>query len=93
MIIDGIIWLDSIIDKLDAKHHVDPDEVEQVLNNHPLFRRIERGKVSGEDVYVAIGRTDGGRSLIVFFIYKQAREALVISARDTTPKERKSYGK
>jgi hypothetical protein len=63
------------------------------ISNRPQFRRIERGNVEGEDVYSAIGQTDGGRSLIVFFIHKQTREVLVISARDTTNNERRRYGK
>lgn len=92
MQIEGIIWLESILEKLAVKHQVDPEEVAQVFSNRPRFRRIERGKVDGEDVYTALGQTDGGRYLIVFFIYKQTREALVISARDTTRNERSRYG-
>ena len=91
--IAGIIWLSSVIHKLDWKHKVDQEEVEQVFRNRPLFRRIERGDIAGEDLYSAIGQTDAGRYLIVFFIYKHSREALVISARNATRKERRRYGK
>jgi hypothetical protein len=37
MDIDGIIWLEQIIDKLAAKHLVEPDEVEQILTNARSF--------------------------------------------------------
>lgn len=48
----------------------------------------------GEDVYAAFGRTFAGRYLAVFFIYKPERKtAVVISARDMTERERKTYGR
>ena len=93
MKIAGIIWLRSIIDKLEQRHHVDQAEVEEILYNRPRFRRIARGDVAGEDLYSAMGQTDAGRYLIVFFIYKRSREALVISARDMSRKERRRYGR
>lgn len=37
MNIDGIIWLRDIINKLNSKHNVKTNEVEQVLNNKPKF--------------------------------------------------------
>lgn len=61
MKIEGIIWLRAIVDKLDSKHNVTPDEVEAVLKNNARFRFIERGDVDGEDMYAALGRTFGGR--------------------------------
>lgn len=56
-----------------------------------MYRRIERGKVRGEDLYTALGQTDAGRHLIVFFIHKTSGEALIISARDMTQKDRRQY--
>jgi uncharacterized DUF497 family protein len=91
--ITGIIWLRNTVYKLVQKHQVDQIEVEQAFRNRPQFRRIARGNVDGENVYAAMARTDAGRYLIVFFIYKQTHEALVISARDMDAKERKRYGK
>jgi uncharacterized DUF497 family protein len=49
--------------------------------------------VAGENLYRALGQTDGGRYLAVFFIHKGRGGALVISARDASLKERRSYGK
>ena len=48
-------------------------EVEEVFRNRPQFRRIARGDVAGGDLYSAMGQTDAGRYLIVFFIYKRSR--------------------
>ena len=93
MRIDGLIWLRDIVDKLAWKHQVDPEEVEEALNNRPKIRFVEKGERKGEDVYMALGRTDGGRYLAVLFIYKQTKEALIVSARDMADKERKLYGK
>jgi uncharacterized protein len=93
MDISGIIWLNVIVEKLVVKHRVEPDEVEQLFRNRPRILRIERGDVEGEDVYSAVGQTDNARSLIVFFIHKRSGAALIISARDMTPKERRRYGR
>ena len=93
MDISGIIWLDAIVEKLAVKHRVEPDEVEQLFRNRPRILRIERGDFEGEDLYSAVGQTDSGRSMIAFFIHKQSGEALIISAPDMTPKERRRYGR
>ena len=93
MKIDGIIWLRDIADKLEFKHNVTIEEVEETLNNKPKFRFVEKGQRKGEDVYMALGRTDSGRHLSILFIYKRTKEALILSARDMAGKERKQYGK
>lgn len=93
MRITGVVWLRSVIEKLADKHQVSQQEVEEALRNRPRIRRIALGDVAGEDLYSALSQTDDGRYLIVFFIYKPNGEALIISARDMSPKERKSYGK
>jgi uncharacterized DUF497 family protein len=63
-----VIWRDAFVDKLEAKHGVSADEVEQVLFFKPHVRKAQRGRVKGEDLYVAYGQTDDGRYLVVFFI-------------------------
>ena len=69
MRIEGIIWLESVERKIWEKHRVQADEVEAVLESNPHVRFVERGLRRGEDVYSALGRTPGGRYLIVYFIY------------------------
>ena len=93
MKIDGVIWLRDIVDKLARKHGVDQYEVEEALNNRPKVRFVEKGERKGEDVYLALGQTDAGRYLAVFFVYKKTKEALILSARDMVDKERKQHGK
>jgi uncharacterized DUF497 family protein len=93
MKIAGAIWLRDIVDKLAFKHHVEPTEVEETLNNKPKIRFVEKGQRKDEDVYLALGRSDAGRYLTVLFIYKKTKEALILSARDMAGKERKQYGK
>ena len=56
-----IIWRDTFVDKLEAKHGVGTDEVEQVLFAKPHVRKAQKGRVKGEDLYAAYGRTDGGQ--------------------------------
>jgi uncharacterized DUF497 family protein len=90
--ITGVIWLRAVVDKLAYKHRLETLEVEEALNNRPKIRRVEKGKRPGEDVYMALGQTDAGRYLTVLFILKLSHEALILSARDMAPKERRRYG-
>lgn len=91
MKIENIVWLNEIVDKLAVKHLVDTEEVEEVMNSKPQIRFVEKGKRVGENVYMALGRTDAGRYLTVLFIHKQNREALILSARNMADKERRLY--
>lgn len=66
-------------------------EVVEALKNKPKFRFVENGHILGENLYAALSRTYAGRYLIVFFIYKKTREALIVSARNMTDSERSRY--
>ena len=80
--------------KLESKHHVTFREARQLFFSKPRIRFAESGHTAGEDVYAAFGQTLGGRYLSVFFIYKPARRtAVIISARDMSDKERRTYGR
>ena len=90
----NIIWLQKIVDKLKQKHRVSIDEVEEIFpSSRTRFRFVEKGDIPGEDVYSALGQTEAGRFLIVFFVYKKTKEALVISARDMDSRELRLYEK
>lgn len=91
MVINGLVWLDEVVEKIVAKHHVTQAEVEEALGSRARFRRMMRGRFRGEDVYAALGRTQAGRHLIVFFIHKRTADALILSARDMDEKERRRY--
>lgn len=93
MTIIDLIWLAPIVQKLWQKHGVSQAEVKEVFLGRPRFRFVENGHRPGENVYAAMGRTTGGRYLICFFVYKKDRRALIVSARDMTPSERRRYEK
>lgn len=93
MKIKSLVWLPEIIEKLEVKHGVIIEEVEEVFERGPLFRRGPRGKRRGENLYKAYGQTETGRYLFIVFIYKLNRKALILSARDMTDKERRLYRK
>lgn len=82
-----------MVDKLKWKHHIEIEKVEEVFRNRPHIKRIEKGRLKKEDVYIAFGRTEGGRYLTVFFIYKKNHKSLINTARDMTKKERRQYEK
>ena len=91
MKIEKFIWLHDIIDKLTFKHNVDTNEVEEVFDNRPKIRFVQKGDREEEDVYIALGRSEAGRYLAVIFIHKKNNNALIVSARDMAKKERKQY--
>lgn len=85
------IWIPDIVDKLHWKHSVEKWEVIEVLEAAPYIRFSEKGAYPNEDVYAAYGQTDSGRYLVVFFVYKRDKRALILSARNMTPRERRLY--
>ena len=94
MQIDYIVCPEIIEEKLARKHHVTLREARQALLNTPRIRFAESGYIEGEDVYAAFAQTFGGRYLAVFFVFKpNENTAIIISARDMSQKERKSYGR
>ena len=93
MQIRGLIWLAEIVEKLEIKHQVEQDEVREVLAGSPRFRFVEKGHRRGEDVYSASGQTESGRLLILFFVYKADKRAVILSAREMDRSERRLYEK
>lgn len=91
MFLSEIIWKERFVEKIESKHGVATEEVEEVLSSRPRARRAQRGRVPGEDFYAAYGQTFAGRYLVVFFVLKRPGVALPISARDMSFRERKSY--
>jgi uncharacterized protein len=90
--IADIICPPQIEEKLEAKHGVHLAEAVQVVAGYMRLRFVEKGDREGEDVYVAFGRTLGGRYLPVFFVYKPNNvTAIIVSAREMTDAERRTY--
>ena len=65
--------------------------MKEIFNSKPHFRFVEKGHRSRENVYAAMGQTDEGRYLIIFFVHKTDKRALILSARDMTKAERRLY--
>jgi hypothetical protein len=91
LIVEDIIWLDTIVEKLAWKHNVLPTEVEEALCGNCRFFKKESGRVEGEHLYNALGKTKSGRYLSIFFIKKPNNRALIITARDINKRERRRY--
>ena len=68
---EDILWLPEIVEKIQAKHGVTPEEVEELFAGRPRFFRGPKGHYPGEDVYYALGETGGGRRLFVAYIRRR----------------------
>ena len=86
-----IVWNERFVSKIEEKHNVSPEEVEEILFSRPHVRRAEKGKVKGEHLYAAYGQTTAGRHPVVFFIHKPGSVALPISPREMTRAERRYF--
>jgi hypothetical protein len=84
--VSAFLWDDDNIDHISA-HGVTQWEVEQLFRRKPKVRRAR------EDRYQAAGTTEAGRYLLVHFRYFGQGVVRPITARDMSPKERRSYGK
>lgn len=75
-------WCKDFLEHIELGHKVQQYEVREIFANNPEIHRD--GKISGtrEYKYLAYGRTNAGRSLLVVFIYKKNERALIISAYD-----------
>jgi uncharacterized DUF497 family protein len=93
VLLDDIIWMERIVEKLAWKHNVLTSDVEKVLSGNCRIFKKEKGRVEGEHLYNALGRTKGGRYLSIFFIKKLDNKALIVTARDMNRNERKRYEK
>jgi len=85
--IEGFVWEDWVVDKLDWKHGVEPDEAEATFFNPPY--KVRRTKANK---YLLYGQTNEGRYLFVVFVWA-GREVKVISARDMTEAERRFFAR
>lgn len=68
MNINDIIWLDRVVDKIEHKHNLTTEEIEEAFYNRPKYRNAQKGKFKGKDLYYAYGRSDNGRFLFIVFI-------------------------
>ena len=54
MKITECLWFDEFVDKIIRKHGVYPEEVEEVLSGETDIRKLESGRVNGENLYIAL---------------------------------------
>jgi uncharacterized DUF497 family protein len=71
-------------------HRVSDGECEEVFTQRPLLVAEDAQHSVKESRHLALGRTRTGRRLLVSFTVREGR-VRVISARDMSRKERKSY--
>ena len=85
--VEGFVWLDWVVEKIDRKHNVSPEEVEEAFFNPPYkVYRTELGK------HRLLGRSHSGRYLFIVFAW-QGRLVRIITARDMTDTERRLYSR
>ena len=76
--------------KIEEKHQIRMEEVEELFEQDPLVLRGETDQY-GERRYVALGRTESGRYLLVVFTVPKVGKAKVITAREMTQREQRFY--
>ena len=86
----GFDWDEGNLLKNWEKHGVTVAECEQLFFNRPLLARPDEGHSSAEVRFYLLGKADSNRRLFVVFTIRDER-IRVISARDQSQKERRSY--
>ncbi len=86
----GFDWDEGNILKNWEKHGVTVAECEQVFFNRPLIARPDERHSSSEVRFYLLGQSDSGRQLFVVFTIR-GELIRVISARDQSRRERRSY--
>ena len=68
MRIADFIWLEEIVEKLEVKHGVIPEEVDEAFSNKPKITRMEKGR----GCLQGFG-SDEWRTLPCHFLYSQTQ--------------------
>lgn len=88
--LEGFEWDEGNVNKNKEKHNVGYKECEEVFLNEPVRVFDDDIHSKAEERYGALGKTNGGRRLVVFFTVRENR-IRVISARDQGKKDREIY--
>jgi hypothetical protein len=86
----GFDWDDSNSLKNWERHHVTPEEAEDVFFQEPLVVHNDLRHSRNEKRYYALGRTATGRGLFIAFTVRR-RLIRVISAREMNRNEMETY--
>lgn len=87
----GFDWDEGNKQKNWEKHQVDYTECEEMFFNKSLLIGEDLKHSSQEQRYYVLGQSDNGRTLFLVFTIRE-NKIRVISARDQSRKERKTYG-
>lgn len=84
-----LIWTQDIVDKIWQKHHVTPEEVEEVIyDDRPVCHK------GTSNSYYVYDKAVSGRYLFIVLVKKGGRARYkVITARDMQDKEKRYYDK
>ncbi len=86
----GFDWDDGNVEKNWEAHRVAFWEAEELFFNEPLIVKADRKHSASESRFIALGQTDAGRTLFISFTIRNTL-VRVISVRDTTRKESRTY--
>lgn len=86
----GFDWDEGRLLKNWEKHGVTAAECEQAFFNRPLLAQTDPRHSDSEVRFYVLGQSDSGRLLFLAFTVRRDR-VRVISARDMSRKERRSY--
>ena len=82
------IWPEDRVDHI-ARHHVTPEEVEEVCFGSPM---TQRARTQGESpVFYFLGQTESGRYLFCVVIRFPDGKGFPVTARAMTSRERRRY--
>lgn len=87
---EGFQWDAGNSVKIGERHRVAPTECEELFFNRPLIAGEDEEYSAAEPRMYGLGQTDAGRCLFAAFTIR-GKLIRVISARDTSRKERKIY--
>jgi uncharacterized DUF497 family protein len=84
-----LIWSQAVVDKIWQKHHVTPEETEEVIDDDKPI--CHKGMT---DLYYAYGQAMSGRYLFIVLRRKgRGTQYRVITVRDMQDKEKRYYRK
>lgn len=86
----GFQWDAGNLEKIWLSHQVSAAESEQVFFNRPLVAMEDPAHSQLEERFFCLGQTDAGRLLFIAFTMR-GELIRVISARDTSRRERRAY--
>lgn len=86
----GFEWDEGNVEKSWRRHGVRASECEEIFFNQPLLVQDDPEHSIREPRFLALGKTHAGRCLFVVFTQRGER-IRVISARDMSRRERRSY--